>query len=108
MAAAPGYQRGFADGQREAARIVLDTLADAHATATGRLASFPDVVAAVNEATAILRDAARALDFDPETTRAQAERPDAASKPRPHGGGEVAVARRRDASPGLAEQEAPA
>lgn len=88
------YERGFADGRREAARLMLDTAADNGVTLAGRLAEFPGAVGAVNEATAILRDAARALAFDPGATRTQAVRP--AKERRTRGGGTAQVKRAQE------------
>lgn len=63
------YTEGFLDGKREGARFACDALADSSAALAQRLAGFTEQAAAINEATAILRDAARSLDYrepDPE------------------------------------------
>lgn len=60
----------LAVGRREAARIVLDHLADSCESGSARLAGLPNAVAALNEATAILRDAARDEDYVPVVAEA--------------------------------------
>ncbi len=103
MATSPQYSRGFEAGKQEAARITLDALADHAHVVAGRLGGFPDAVSAANEAAAILRDAAKELEYVPPT-------PPKPSTSGRRGSGEPAPkAVRRDPAPsqGLVEQREP-
>jgi hypothetical protein len=82
--AADGYAQGYATGQREGARLSLEVHADALEATAMRMATLPDAVQALNEATALLRDAATAV-VGPNglpPTGAELARP-AATTPRP-------------------------
>lgn len=59
----PEYDRGYASGVADGARTIISLDVDRLEASAGRLSALhPDAVAAYNEATAILRDAADAVD----------------------------------------------
>lgn len=55
----------FEAGRQEGARLALDTLADNCQVAAARLGAFAEAVSAANEAAAILRDAAKEMQYKP-------------------------------------------
>lgn len=81
--ASGGYTEGYDVGQREGARLALDVHADALEATAMRLAAMPDAVSALNEATALLRDAALSVtNADPPPAGVALDRR-AGTSPRP-------------------------
>lgn len=72
------YEEGFEAGRREAARLLLDAEADWLQALAGRLAGAPVAVSACNESSAIIRDAARELDWTPPPEPPAGEEPEPA------------------------------